>query len=76
MNEKDALPMGILSGKKSKQDKIVLWIHPKGIASLTTDGKPVPEVQPLLDAGFAILAPDVLGVGGLTLALWVEEAKI
>lgn len=45
----------------------VIWVHPHGKASLLADGKPVPAAQALLDAGFLICAPDLLGVGELEL---------
>ncbi len=63
-DEKDAVPTVGLFTEKFK-DKVVVWVHPKGKASTTADGKPVPEVQTLLDAGYAVVAPDVLGVGEL-----------
>jgi hypothetical protein len=44
---------------------VVIWIHPKGKASLFADGKLVPEAQAILDRKSAILAIDVFGVGEL-----------
>lgn len=63
-NEKDAVPVAMLSGNKPNESKSkVIWVHPDGKASLFKDGKPSPDVQPLLDAGLTVVAPDVLGVG-------------
>ena len=45
----------------------VIWVHPKGKASLLADGKLVPAAQAIVDAGYLICAPDVLGVGELAL---------
>src|SRR5262249_5239931 len=44
---------------------VVVWIHPRGKASLFADGKLVPEAQAILDRKAAILAVDVYGVGEL-----------
>jgi hypothetical protein len=44
---------------------VVIWIHPKGKASLFADGKLVPEAQAILDRKAAILAVDVFGAGEL-----------
>jgi len=66
-DEKDAVPTDGMFTAKFK-DQVVIWVHPKGKASLTADGKPVPEVRTLLDAGYAVVAPDVLGVGELAFA--------
>lgn len=59
----DATPIAMLRGQKSESDKFVVWIHPKGTADLTNDGRPRAEVKSLLDAGLTVLALDVLGVG-------------
>jgi hypothetical protein len=44
---------------------VVIWVHPKGKASLFTDGKLVPEAQTILDHKSAIVAIDVFGTGEL-----------
>jgi pimeloyl-ACP methyl ester carboxylesterase len=41
----------------------VVWVHPAGKASLFEKGGPAPGVRQLLDAGFGVLAPDLLGTG-------------
>ena len=66
-DESDATPHAGLFGKKFDGSKVVVWVHPDGKASLFADGKPTAAVQKLLDDGFAVVAPDVLGVGELTL---------
>ncbi len=64
-DEKDAVPSaGVYTGKPS--DKVVLWLHPQGKASLFADGKLAAPVKALTDAGFAVVAPDLLGVGEQT----------
>ncbi|HEX4590461.1 MAG TPA: hypothetical protein VH120_11060, partial [Gemmataceae bacterium] len=45
--------------------RVVIWVHPKGKASLFADGKVVPEAQAILDRKSAILAIDVFGTGEL-----------
>src|SRR5205823_12435281 len=44
---------------------VVIWVHPRGKASLFEDGKLVPEAQAILDRKAAILAVDVFGTGKL-----------
>jgi dienelactone hydrolase len=61
-DEKDAVPVSRLLGPKAKNDAVV-WLHPKGQASLTENGKAPAAVQALLDAGFAVVVPDLLGTG-------------
>jgi dienelactone hydrolase len=46
--------------------RVVVWIHPRGKASLVEGNKPVPAVRRLLNAGCAVLAPDIFGTGELT----------
>ncbi len=62
-DEADSVPHAGLFGKKFDGSKAVVWVHPDGKASLFKDGKPTAAVQSLLDAGYAVVAPDVLGVG-------------
>ena len=47
---------------------LVVWLHPKGKASLFENGKVVPAAKTLTDAGFAVVAPDLLGTGENTLS--------
>ncbi|HEY7157919.1 MAG TPA: alpha/beta hydrolase family protein [Gemmataceae bacterium] len=46
---------------------VVVWIHPRGKASLFQDGKLVPAAKQVLDRKGAILAVDVFGTGELSL---------
>jgi len=50
-----------------KPKRAVLWLHPAGKSSLFSDGKPVPALKKLLDAQIAVAAPDLFGIGELTL---------
>ncbi len=45
---------------------VVLWIHPKGKASLFEKGELIPAAKAILDKKAAILAPDVFQTGELT----------
>lgn len=74
-DEADTVPHAGLFGKKFDGSKVVVWLHPQGKASLFKDGKPTAEVQKLLDDGFAVVAPDVLGVGELALPKGFEVNK-
>jgi dienelactone hydrolase len=62
-DEKDAVPAASLHGPKHKEGQLVVWLHPKGKASLIDNGKVAPAVKSLLDAGYAVVAPDLLGTG-------------
>jgi hypothetical protein len=42
---------------------VVVWVHPKGKASLFTDGKLSAAAKKIIDAKAGILAPDVFGTG-------------
>jgi dienelactone hydrolase len=64
-DEADAVPGLGMFNAKFTGGKATIWIHPQGKASTLKDGKPIPEVQALLDAGHAVLAPDLLGTGEL-----------
>ena len=66
-NEQDAVPAAGVFSSKFSGDKAVVWVHPKGKASLFENGKLVPAARALTDAGYAIIAPDVFGVGELSL---------
>jgi dienelactone hydrolase len=62
-DEKDAVPTAGVYAPTFKGEKVVIWLHPMGKASLFEDGKAVPAMKSLTDAGFAVVAPDLLGVG-------------
>ena len=64
-NEADAVPHAGVYGPKA-DGRTVIWLHPKGKASLFEGEALAPAVKTLVDAGFAVVAPDVLGVGELT----------
>ena len=64
--EGDALPSMGLIPKGFSCSCAVLWLHPKGIASLLQNGVLTPEVKALHDKGYAVLGIDPLGVGALT----------
>jgi dienelactone hydrolase len=61
--EKDAVPVAGVFGPKFTGEKAVVWAHPGGKASLFSDGQFVPAARTLIDAGYAILAPDCFGTG-------------
>jgi hypothetical protein len=74
-DEADAVPHAGIIGPKFKGEKVVIWVHPKGKASLLDGDKLSAPVQALVDAGFAVVAPDVLGVGELALPKGFEVNK-
>jgi dienelactone hydrolase len=47
---------------------VVVWVHPRGKASLFDGGKPTAETRKMLDRKAAILAPDVLFTGELVVS--------
>jgi hypothetical protein len=49
------------------EGSVVVWIHPRGKASLFQDGKLVPAAKQILARKGAILAVDVFGTGELSL---------
>jgi pimeloyl-ACP methyl ester carboxylesterase len=59
----EVVPTAEVRGPRHAGGKYVVWAHPKGKSSLFENGKAVPAVKALTDAGFAVLALDVLGVG-------------
>jgi dienelactone hydrolase len=65
--EKDAVPCSHLIGAKAKGETVVVWLHPDGKSSLLEKGKVVPAASVLLEAGFSVLAPDLLGTGASAL---------
>jgi len=62
-NTKEAVPTLVIFGPKPKPGHVVVWLHPKGNASLIEKGKVIPAVKTLTDAGFGVIAPDLLGIG-------------
>ncbi|HVK13902.1 MAG TPA: hypothetical protein VM597_34485 [Gemmataceae bacterium] len=61
--EAGVVPMAGVFGKAFKGDKVVVWVHPGGKASLFEGGKPVAAAKALIDQGYAIAAPDVFETG-------------
>jgi dienelactone hydrolase len=58
----EAIPViGVLP--KDFDGTVVVWIHPKGQASLWKDGGLDPEARKILDKRAAIMCPEVLGTG-------------
>src|SRR5262249_54553680 len=65
-DEGDAVPsVGVFGPKVGSS--LLVWIHPAGKASLFEGGKLIAPVRTLIDAGYAVVAPDVFGVGELAL---------
>jgi pimeloyl-ACP methyl ester carboxylesterase len=62
-DEKDAVPTAGVYAPTFKGEKVVIWLHPKGKASLFEEGKAVPAMKSLTEMSFAVVAPDLLGVG-------------
>lgn len=65
-DEKDALPCAGLSGEKPGRS-LLIWLHPKGKASLVENGQVAAAVRSLTAAGYTVVAPDLLGTGENTL---------
>ncbi|MFO0938550.1 MAG: hypothetical protein U0798_18755 [Gemmataceae bacterium] len=61
--ERDAVPTCGVFGPQFRGDKIVVWAHPLGKASLFENGKAVAAVKSLTAAGYGIVAPDAFGTG-------------
>ncbi len=65
LGETDALPFASVFGDQP-DGRTVIWLHPNGKASLL-DGKQLkPAAKMLVDAGWTVVAPDLLGTGELT----------
>jgi dienelactone hydrolase len=62
-DEKDAVPSAGIMGPAVKGEVLVVWLHPNGKSSLFENGKVIPAARKLTDAGFAVVAPDLLGTG-------------
>lgn len=60
----DAVPHAGVFGPKFR-DRVVIWVHPNGKASLFDGHELARPVRRLVDAGFAVVAPDTLGTGEL-----------
>lgn len=76
--QREAVPAELLRGTEFN-GTIVVWIHPKGRASLRRDGKLVPAAQQILDRKAALLAPDVFWTGelrGTIVQLKLDPAKL
>jgi dienelactone hydrolase len=73
--ENDAVPTCGVFGPKFTGEKAVIWLHPQGKASLFVNGMRSTGVKTLTDAGFAVVAPDMLGTGenALPKALAVDK---
>ena len=65
VDEGDAVPCTGVFGPKGPGDTLVVWVHPRGKASLFDGGKLAAPVRALLAGGCAVVAPDVFGVGEL-----------
>jgi dienelactone hydrolase len=68
----DAIPAVVVGRPDAPGDPLlvtgplVVWLHPAGKASLAAGGKVVPALRRLTDAGYTVIAPDLLGVGELS----------
>jgi hypothetical protein len=60
--EGDMIPFVAVAAKKPSR-KIVIWIHPKGKASLFDGEKLVSAAQTIVDKETIVMAPDVLYIG-------------
>jgi dienelactone hydrolase len=60
--EGDMMPSVAVAPKKASR-KIVIWIHPKGKASLFDGEKLVPAAHTIVDKETIVMAPDVLYIG-------------
>ena len=65
-NTGEQVPTVVLRGK-TFNGTVIVWVNPGGKADLLADGKLIPAAQAVLDAGAAIVAPDVFHTGELTL---------
>lgn len=61
----EQVPALWLQGKEFN-GTVVVWVDPKGKASVVEDGKLAPSARAILDGGAAIFAVDVFGTGELT----------
>lgn len=49
--------------KDNAPDRVVVWVHPDGVASLWNDGKLVPAAQTIVDKGAGIFALEAFRTG-------------
>jgi hypothetical protein len=61
--EASSIPGAGIVGPGYDEKTLVVWVHPRGLASVFEDGKPVPAAQAILDKKAAILALDYKGTG-------------
>lgn len=64
---KEAIPLieVIPDSRKEASEAVVLWLHPAGKRSVFPDDRLVPSLRRVLDKGYHIVAPDLLGTGEL-----------
>lgn len=63
-DEQDALPLASCKNpQRVRPDRYVVWLHPEGKASLASGGETRTALQRLLNAGYTVVAPDLLGIG-------------
>ena len=65
-NSGEQVPTVVLRGKNFL-GSVIVWVCPGGKADLLADGQLLPEARAALDAGAAIVAPDVFHTGELRL---------
>jgi dienelactone hydrolase len=59
----DGVPtIGVFSSKYDGSN-VCVWVSPDGKSSIWKDSKLTEPVRKLVDAGYAVVAPDVLGIG-------------
>jgi len=62
IDDETAVPQtGVFTGKMP--GRVLVWLHPDGGASLFDKDQLAPAVKQLVDAGVAVVAPDLLGLG-------------
>jgi dienelactone hydrolase len=71
--EGDMIPLAIVS--KGNPKGAVVWVHPSGKASLLEKGQLNPAAKALVEAGYAVIAPDVFQTGELTGRWPLTEAE-
>lgn len=72
-DEADAVATAGLIPPKFTGEKVVVWVHPKGKASLFDGAKIVPAVRAMCDAGYAVVGMDCFGVGEMAATLPVNK---
>lgn len=61
----EAIPIVGIHDPKTFKDTLVVWVHPKGKASLFEKGELVPAAKALLAKGMGIMSPDLFQTGEL-----------